>query len=164
MPSPRRYTQEDIDLGLLQYWLCGHSATKAAEVTSIPKQTIHRWVTEHADRLQVLREMNEARYDKAIAQKAEGLQLRLLDTINDLIVLTEAQIKAGEVKNPDQAAQRLATVLGILIDKWLLMKGRPNTIVGNSDASEHLKALKARFPWLVVDSTAEEEQPPSLNP
>lgn len=156
MASPRRYTTEEIDTALLTYWLEGQSPTRAAELLGIPKQTIHEWVTQHPRRLEELRQQNEAAFDKTIALRAEGIQIQALDTIASLLALTDIKIQAGEMKNPDQAAQRISTVLGIITDKWLLIKGRPNSIVGTSDASEHLKALKARFPWLVTDSTAED--------
>ena len=147
---------EQVDTALLAYWLEGGSTTRASEATGTPASTIEGWVKRYPDRLHELRQRNQPAFDRTILAKIEGIQLQALETIAGLVEKTDQDLKANRVQKPDQAAQRLATVLGIVTDKALLLQGRPNQIVGTQDASERLNALKQRFPWLVVDSTADD--------
>jgi cell division protein ZapA (FtsZ GTPase activity inhibitor) len=151
--APRK---EHIDTVLLTVWFEAGNIKRASEATGTPESTIRRWLEIHNDRFHELRRQNEHRFDELIASRAEGIQLQAFETIAKLVEKVDQDLENGQVRNPDQAAQRLATVLGIVTDKWLLIKGRPNNIVGTQDASEHMRSLAQKFPWLVVDSTAED--------
>jgi hypothetical protein len=62
--------------------------------------------------------------------------------------------------NPSAAAQRLATVSGISVDKALLLQGRPTSIHAASSVEEDLRFLRSR----AIDSEVVEEERPSLSP
>lgn len=151
--------REQVDTALLTYWLEGNSSVRASEATGVPETTIRRWVDQNQERLHELRAQNQAEFDKHIAAKAEGIQLQAFQVVAKLIEKVDTDLEAGKIRNPDQAAQRMATVLGIVTDKWLLIQGRPTSIVDNGDAAQKMRSLQARFPWLVVDSTVAEDAP-----
>lgn len=154
---PRTYSQDEIDGALIAYWLEGEHAERAAKHVEPSENTIREWATRtHRGRYHELVERNAPLLDKQLLRKQEAIQLEALETITLAIRQTKQQIEAGRHRNPDQAAQRLAVAMGIITDKWLLLQGRPTQINQPAEADAHLRALAHRFPWLVVDSDAEE--------
>lgn len=165
MSTVSKYSEGDIKAALITYWLEGENAKRAAQHIDVPPTTIERWAKKsHKELYDDLIEKNRPLLTKTLLRRMEAIQFKAYDLIERLLDDTGRQLDEGTIKNPAQAAQQIATILGIVTDKWRLIQELPTQITGTTDAGEHLKALKARFPWLIHDSTAEEiSEPPELN-
>lgn len=81
---------------------------------------------------------------------------------HEALELALTQIRAGTIKDPARTALNAATASGILLDKRLILEGRP-TQIHAVDPNGVLNAL-ARKVGLTLEGTCEDIEPPQLNP
>lgn len=150
----KRYTPEEKREGLIALAVTG-SATKAAELTSIPRKTIEAWRTSQADTYsQIVREHGaqiDAQVTAQVTAQVQGygnLLAKAVDKLDEDFDRLDARDLPNAIKNL-QAAQAQA------IDKRQLLTGKATDRVEHLDARELIAEIKAAVgPY--VNSTAED--------
>lgn len=150
------YTLEQVEKGLHALATLG-TGSKASEVTGIPERTLQSWRSVHADRYHQIRQEVLPAIHARMAVDSEDLALEWAAL--ERRGLTDLQDTWDELKPADKsAALRNATVSrGISVDKALLLRGQPTSIVKH-DVSADIRALVTAGIADVVEGTAEEVQ------
>lgn len=160
----RAYTQSEIDEGLLAMYLAGGSSVQASKITQIPESTLRSWRDSRHERYAELAKQYAPQLEEKVVRKLEEALVAGAAATLQAIEYASSAIESADVKDAAKAAKDLAQATGTVTDKLLTLQGRPNLITQNQDASEILRALKQRVPWLVVDGTAQEITPYELTP
>jgi transposase-like protein len=172
MPAPKRkrrlYSPLEIQAALTTLAFFGGNTTRTAVETGIAQQTLHDWRSkDHRDLYLEIQEREAPKLEAIAAGQAREVILRVAETehrILDRLAADETDPETGEVTPPSAktlselagALQRVTTAKGINTTKLLELTGRPTSIVEHREGNDILRALGARIPGLVVDSTAEE--------
>jgi transposase-like protein len=158
----RRYSPTEIDTALAILARSG-SSLEASTLTGISASTLRDWKSEHADRYLAIQEREAPKLEAIAANTAREIMIRagetehaLLDTLNQRI-RDDAPTK--ELSELAGTLQRVTTSKGINGTKLLELTGRPTSIIEHREGNEILRALGARIPGLVIDSTAVEIPP-----
>ena len=83
------------------------------------------------------------------------------DVAHRALEQTREQLEAGTLRDPSKAAVNAATAGGIMLDKRLILEGRPTTIVQTDDPKRAAMALARRL-GVTIEATAEDVQTPQL--
>jgi hypothetical protein len=160
--SPKRYSDEEIDRGLVALALHAGNRRAASEALAregveIPQDTLRHWLERKRDRYDELRTELLPRIRERIAQQSEDLAQAYAEKELELL----AGLKDEPMKPSDRASviRNLSTSRGISVDKAMAMRGMPTQIVEHRTADHTWAKLKEM--GLVVDSTAEELDPPA---
>lgn len=123
MTRGKKYSLEDMERGLAALAVNG-SSEAASELTGIPASTLRTWKLQQPD------EFDELRREKRIP---------LIDQVWEA---AEKALKQTLDKMDSASAKEAAVILGILVDKALLMGGEPTEIskVKGGDARSSLMA------------------------
>jgi len=159
----RRYTTEDVTLGLTQLALCNGNHAHAhddlaAQGYDIPAETLRSWANNtHTAQYEQIRSELVPRIHAKIASLHEDNARTALEAQALAIQLTHQQLASGQVKQPSTIARDLGTVVGIATDKANLQRGRPTTITEHRDIAGILRSLEANIPGVQpadTDTTA----------
>lgn len=74
---------------------------------------------------------------------------------------TQQELEAGTLRDPAKAAVSAATAGGIMLDKRLILEGRPTQIIQQDDPKRAAQALARRL-GVAIEATAEEIPTPTL--
>jgi hypothetical protein len=156
-PKQREYALEDIERGLTALALCGGRLRQASERSGVPEGTLRYWAdTSHHERYLEITTQVAGKVEDVIVQEARETASLAAQLERSALEAAQAQIDAGQAKDPSQVAQRASTVKGINVDKLLQLTGRPTHIVENRTADELLRKLGTALPGLIVEGTATE--------
>jgi len=121
MAQGSKYTDEDIERGLQALAETGGNAAKASRACRIPARTLRDWKTQSfaEEFAELRREKRSGFIDKvwAGAERAMDLLLEAMQPAED------------EEEKPKISPRELATVMGILTEKGLLLGGEPTAIL-----------------------------------
>lgn len=169
----RTYSEEQISDGLTALALYNGSATAAARELQrqgrpIPKTTLKRWKTTHAERYEdVRRQVRERVYARVSDVWRDAAEEGGHATLEALAKGREAA-DGGDPKAANSwasTARNFATAGAISQDKASVIDGRPTEIRRDTpDIGHLLRELERRFPEVVtiapaLESTAEEIEP-----
>jgi hypothetical protein len=157
------HSQETIETALRSLANVGGSVRRAAKITGVPERTLRSWKNElYRDRYeQHASEVAQLIEDGAIVElreritRASELEDRLLDEL-------ERKLRKGEVRDPAAAAQRLAVIKGINVDKLLKLTGRPTVVHEHRNYVELVESLRRRGLVDVIEGEAQEIRPKVL--
>jgi hypothetical protein len=168
-----RYTEEEIDRGLVEVALCGgntrhaHRRLKEQGIT-ISRPTLERWANrERVGQYEALRAELVPRIHAAIAVQCEDsahlageIEREMLEKFREDFHKLDPRDQAGSIRN-------IGTTRAISIDKAALLRGRPTEIRKElKDPGQGLRELAELFPGVLtlpsIDSTAEELPAPAL--
>jgi hypothetical protein len=111
MPRGQKYSPEDIERGLEALAEHGGNAAAASRVTGIPATTLRGWKTkEFADEFVEVRREKRSGLIEKVWQAAEEALKQVLE------------------KMSKASAKDAAVIMGILVDKGLLLGGEPTEI------------------------------------
>lgn len=98
------------------------------------------------------------RTDQAALELAKVATVETVSEIRELVGVAKAKRLAGMVRDPTKEARNLAAVFNALIEKSLLLEGRPTQITEHRDLEDYAKILQQLAPQAVkvIDSTAED--------
>jgi hypothetical protein len=101
------------------------------------------------------------RTDQATLELAKVATVETVSEIRELVGAAKAKRLAGLVRDPTKEARNLAAVFNALIEKSLLLEGRPTQITEHRDLEDYAKILQQLAPQAVkvIDSTAEDIEP-----
>ena len=142
MPGGKQkvYTMEEKMQAAIAYAITG-SANRAAKMCNIPQPTFHTWTTK--DWWPDL--VTQARNHKD--QAMDGQITGLMHTATGLLAERMASgdpyvLKDGTVGYKPTTARDMATILGILTDKRVIMRGGKKLETKNQTAAEVLNDIK----------------------
>jgi hypothetical protein len=165
--SPARFNDEEIDTALLTLALCsGTSRRASAELGAVgidvDQSTLHRWRTAlHTRRYERLYKEQLPRIGERVALRCEELAESQADLAARLVRAIDEKLPDIPARDLPGALRNVETAKAINVDKSALLRGKPTQIVERRDAGELIRRLNALG---VIDSTAEEEDSPSLPP
>jgi len=181
----KQYSPAERDAALAVLASTG-SSFEASELTGIPDSTLRDWKIQHAERYAEIQEREAPRLEAIAARQAREIIIRAGETEHSLLDILQARIREDDAPEPQRndfpnetlyllayerwvkrgntkelaelagTLQRVTTSKGINGTKLLELTGRPTSIVEHREGTDILKALGAKVPGLVIDSTAEE--------
>jgi hypothetical protein len=83
------------------------------------------------------------------------------DVAHKALQRTLQDLEAGTLRDPAKAAVNAATAGGIMLDKRLILEGRPTQIVQTDDPKRAAQALARRL-GVALDTTANDIETPAL--
>lgn len=98
---------------------------------------------------------NPQEQEKALAQAYLDAAILAREVSTTALEQALKDAKAGNLRDPAKTAMNAAITSGTLLDKRLVIEGRPTAIVQHNDPKQAASQL-ARKLNLVIDSTAEE--------
>jgi hypothetical protein len=139
--AKRRYSDEDKAVALAALDANGGNLARAASETGVPRKTLAEWASGRvADGVADIRHQKK----EDLADRLEAIAHALVDAI------------PGKVKDADLA--RIATSLGITIDKMRLLREQPTAITANLSDDERAERVAA----LLDRARARRDGPPAL--
>jgi hypothetical protein len=168
MANLRKWTVEERDTALLVLAATGGNANRASKILrqqgiTIAPRTLLSWKTiQHPDRYAELQAERMPEIEAIATARMLETILKTQDAQDEAVDAAQAQVRAGDAKDPSAVARNLAVVLGINNQHRLALSGRPTSIVAHESGEDVLKRLGDKYPGLIVESTAEEvtaEQP-----
>ena len=162
----RRYSPEEIDLGLRTLALEGGNSQAAHERLKeggldIPSVTLRDWRnTSRVERYQDICVQVAPEIERVVVQRSAEIQRRALDVSLKAIDAAEQQITNGEAKDPSATAKNLALTHGIITDKTLILQGRPTNIDLTLDARDLIAEIRKDLGS--IPSTAEDLETTAL--
>lgn len=160
----RRYTEEEIERGLLVLALNAGRPRKAADQLAaqfdmpIDEATLRYWRDKtHTERYAALASEAQAKVRERAAAQFERVVFAATDTELDILDQFNAALQAGEIpaKELPGAARNIATVKGINADKAALARNQPTQVVEIRGAEELYAAMRG-LGVDVIDSTTED--------
>ena len=136
----RRHTPEEVDTALVSLIYTG-SARETAKQLDLAERTVQDWRHRYSARYDELAAKLRPEIEQRIADQARQAAQRASDGVQEAIALERMRLEQGDVKDASASARNLATTAGILIDKTLLLEGRPNVISTNTSADEIVRRL-----------------------
>jgi hypothetical protein len=162
-PGTPTYSPETIDAALLALAYTRRSKEareqlELAGVSPLPTaRTIARWGIEFSGRLAELTEKHGAEIERHSISQYQTIVTKAAAVTDMLVEKTGEAAERGELAPKDlaNAAKSMATVVGIITDKILIVQGKPTSIIGHKSGEEALRTLARKYAP-PVDSTAEE--------
>jgi hypothetical protein len=151
------YTTETVHTALLALAATGNGEA-ASELVGVPRRTIIEWRKQYPNLYQHLAVRHSSEIEKHVATQLRATLSNAVSAANEAVDTELARIRAGDVKDTAASARSLMTAAGIAGTKLMELEGRPTTIVEHRSGAEALRQLAAQ--GLIIDTTAEETEPP----
>ena len=150
MPDKRpstRYSPEEVERGLFALAVTGDSVKArkqlAAQGLSIPDRTLRTWKeTQYADRFREIAANHTREIRDTIAQEQIEIAIAAGDVERAALAKVHSQIKDADLKDVSTAGRNAAVSKGIALDKHLLYRGEPTSIVQHRQAADILAQIK----------------------
>jgi len=141
------YTDADVERGLQAIAFYG-STYKAEKLMDqpIPRATLDKWKVTHSERYLEIRNNTLAHTRQRQAVGYDDLANRALEVAHRAINQVERDLKAGNIKNPHDAAHKLTAAAAQATDKASLLRGLPTQLTITADATELLSDLARLLP------------------
>lgn len=160
----RRYTEEEIETGLMALALNGGRPTQASRQLAeqhnlpIPATTLCHWRdSAHVERYAKIAHEQEQRTRQVAAARFEGIVAQATEIQANLLDKTAQAIEQGDIPPRDlpSASRNIAATAGIYHDKASMARDRPTAIVERRAPEEILAALRT-LGVEVIDATPED--------
>ncbi len=155
-PLNGHLTQDERDRAMLVLALngghCQRTATQLAD-EDLPVTDRQLLTYRNSPRYEAIRKNQAAEIERSLLDEYKNAARRSLK-LHELAT-EQAITKVDDLKDPAKAAQNAAIASGVMIDKALLIEGRPTVITGSTDIRQDIQAI-ARQMGFDANSTAEE--------
>lgn len=137
---------ELLETGLLALVASAGSPTRASRALAeqghdVPKQTLDRWKTQHAQRYQELQDRFADQLEKQLVRQQRELALHAHEVAMLAVDKTREALEADNVKDPAGTARNLEVTAATAIDKVLLLTDRPTQITESREPSKLIASL-----------------------
>lgn len=166
-----QYSVEQIEAGLAAMAIWHGNSRQASRVLKeadyeIPPNTLIDWKNRYPERFAELTEQIVPQVRERLAQTFEVVAMRSAELTLDTLDEFGTKLHQLEPRDLAGAIRNLSTTGAIGVDKASLLRGLPTEIRKTENATDFLEraqqaeaALRAKFPTLFVEGTAEEIRP-----
>jgi hypothetical protein len=143
-----RYSEEEIERGLLEVAMCRGNTRRAArqlaaQGITIPRTTLETWTNRlHPQRYADIQERVLPMIHQRMAEQSEELAQAYAEAEYEALAQLRRRVPDMRASDAASAVRNLATSRGISVDKAALLRGQPTAIEERRDVGEILFALE----------------------
>jgi hypothetical protein len=161
-----KYDDHTIEEALWEVARCTGNYSRASRQLAergikVSHNTIRDWVNRHPRRYAEIRDEAQHMTRQMLAAAHEDVAAKAAEKVRE--GLDDVDVRDLPERDRPGALRNLETVAGIAQDKAQVTRAQPTEIQQHRHVHEIFARLEARFPGIVVDSTAEEDEVPQLD-